>query len=642
MKRISIDEQLRLAEMAEDLFGLGYWRLDVASGEMVWSRRMYQLFHPEGDSPTYQDLLQRIHPDDRHLSEAGIREALEGRRSRDVVRVIWPSGEIRRLELHRACEHDADGRVRSIYGTVVDVTDRERAVAQLAASEARFRVLTEHSSDIIVRVNRDDIVEYISPSVRRYGYEPDELVGMTGVELLHPDDHGKIAALRRSLFAGEPVDPTADREHRLRARDGAYVWVEGAPSIIFGDDGLPTGFVTLLRDIDARKRFEADLIADRAAAEESAREKSDFLANMSHELRTPLTAVIGFSGLLENETDLSDTARKFARRIGTAASSLLSTINDILDYSKLEANQVELNPRATDVGALARDTIELFGPQAQAKGLSLVLRGADDLPTVDMDPDRVRQVLLNLIGNAVKFTDTGAVTLDLTHELDRLQVRVRDTGSGIPQSQASRLFRRFSQVRRRGRERPSGTGLGLAICKGLVEAMGGRIGVESQEGAGSTFHFWIPAPVAEAETPFVEDLLFDLDILVGKRLLVADDHSTNRELVTAILAPLGVEVVRAEHGEAAVRTAHSVDFDLILMDLRMPGMGGTAAAQAIRTSGANRRTPILAFSADTSEAPSLDFAGAIAKPITPAALLLGVAEALAAHPAGCRESAACS
>ncbi len=297
---------------------------------------------------------------------------------------------------------------------------------------------------------------------------------------------------------------------------------------------------------------------------------------------------------------------------------MLAIVNDILDFSKLEAAELALKPRPASPASCLREAVEMFSQQAHAKGLELDLVLADDAPEfVLLDPDRLRQILLNLVGNAVKFTESGRVQVELgfDHPRDVLRVRVIDSGSGLEEEQVRRLFRRFSQVDASSTRKHGGTGLGLAICKGLVEAMGGSIRAESTVGQGSVFSFEIVAPVVDPPAPAADAAS---PSLTGVRVLVVDDNAANREIGRAILESAGAEVSEACSGGAAISMAATTPFDVILMDLRMPGMNGVEAVAFIRSApGPNQDIPILAFSANSHEqaAPSGDFDGVIAKPM---------------------------
>ncbi|MBW8813021.1 MAG: MASE1 domain-containing protein [Caulobacterales bacterium] len=377
-----------------------------------------------------------------------------------------------------------------------------------------------------------------------------------------------------------------------------------------------------------RRLVAAQLAAALAEAEQAARVKSEFLANMSHEIRTPLTSILGFAALLA-ERNLGDEAGGYARRVLGASRNLLALVNDVLDFSRLEAGRLELKPGPGDPDECGRDAVELFANQADEKGLALDFEPCGT-GRLTADFDRVRQVLMNLVGNAVKFTGRGAVTVSCRYEADRgiLAYRVRDTGPGLDGEAQGKLFKRFSQVDAAVNRQHGGSGLGLAISKGLVDAMGGRIGVESEPGEGAVFWFEVPVTPAPAEAAS-DSATLDLGLFVGLSVLMVDDNAANRELIRSMLTPLGVVVTTADGGEAAIALAELRPFQLVLMDLRMPGVDGWAAARAIRDgAGPNRGAPILAFSADITaddQIASDVFQGVVRKPIEMLELLTTIA-----------------
>lgn len=375
----------------------------------------------------------------------------------------------------------------------------------------------------------------------------------------------------------------------------------------------------------------------RVAAEAAARAKADFLANMSQEIRTPLSAVIGFGGLLDGMAGLPPVARDHSRRIVSSGQALLAIVNDILDFSRLEAGQVELDPQPTDVRRFLEDTLSMFAPEASAKGLTLSL-DVDALPAgpVLLDTARVGQVLTNLIGNALKFTPAGSVSVRASWDaIERLSVSVADSGEGIAPDKLPRLFQRFSQVDSSVSRRHGGAGLGLSICKGLVELMGGEIGLSSEPGRGSTFSFSVPAPEAPAQAA-VAEASTELQATPSVDILVTDDLEANRVLTRALLEALGHRVTLAASGDEALSLTRGRGFDLIFMDLQMPGMDGFETARRIRAGELNREAPILALSANVlEEHVDASYAAGmndhLAKPIRPEALVEAIARWSAAQ-----------
>jgi CheY-like chemotaxis protein len=341
---------------------------------------------------------------------------------------------------------------------------------------------------------------------------------------------------------------------------------------------------------------------------------------MSHEIRTPLTAILGFSNLLSTRNDLAESAATYVKRVQGASKALLAIVNDILDFSKLEAGQMSIAPRPVDAVELAHEALAMFAPQAEAKSIWLEFeQGNAPPPFVEVDPDRLRQILLNLIGNAIKFTEAGVVRVRMNYfdDLQTLRFEVQDTGVGMDASQSLKLFQRFSQVDASSTRKHGGTGLGLAICKALSEAMGGMIGCDSVPGAGSTFHFEVSAP-RSGHIPKLEAAA-TTSSLDGMRVLVADDNPSNRELARLLLEEFQVEVTEVQNGQQAVELAALEPFDVILLDLNMPVMDGPTALSRLRTeAGPNQEIPILAFTADPKDralGPDTRFSGLVLKPI---------------------------
>ena len=507
-------------------------------------------------------------------------------------------------------------------------------------SEAKFRLLAESALDLIAHSDLKGQMTYLSPAARAImGYEPDDLMGTAYLKTLHPEDLAAIARVvqaQRECPSAAAAPPATTVEYRAFRKDGAMIWLESRPTLACDPvTGEPTGITDIIRDITPRKTLELDLRAARAEAEAAAAVKGEFLANMSHELRTPLTAVIGFANLAGEEPDLSARARRYLDRIAAGGQTLLTTINDILDFSRLEAGRLALNVRPANVADLVTEVVELTDVEARAKGLALGAEGLEALPPLVMiDPERVRQVLVNLVGNAVKFTDAGTIDLDIAHRDGRLRIAVTDTGRGVAAEDQALLFARFSQIDAALNRQHGGTGLGLAISKGLVELMGGQIGVDSEEGRGARFWFEIPAEVVGAEGKDEGEVGLPLPP-PGRRVLVVDDNSGNRELVRSVLEAVGVEVAEARDGEEGVAAAAITAYDAILMDLRMPRLDGVSAARRIRGGdGPSAAAPIIAFSADVRTGP-LDpvFDGATPKPLTVMSLLSSLVLALNATPA---------
>ncbi|HTI85163.1 MAG TPA: ATP-binding protein, partial [Alphaproteobacteria bacterium] len=383
----------------------------------------------------------------------------------------------------------------------------------------------------------------------------------------------------------------------------------------------------LVRLVSERENWAVATRLAQLKAEEATRAKSDFLANMSHEIRTPMNGILGFADLLL-DSDLGQTQRRHATLLKEAGTSLLAIINDILDLSKIEAGKIELESVSFSPKELVEGALAIVRPAAMGKDLELMADLQPDLPAwVSGDPTRLRQILLNLLGNAIKFTERGSVMLKVSREPGDVLTRfdVTDTGIGIPADRLSQLFQSFAQGDRSITRRFGGTGLGLAICKRLAAAMGGAIGVESVPQQGSTF--WFTAQLAAAPSPGAAQSVRSAAPTRSARILVAEDVAMNQVLIEALLQKFGHQVTIVNNGREAVETVRHGTFDLILMDMEMPVMDGPTATRAIRALGGRLRTiPIVALSANAmdTEIARCRAAGMnahVAKPIHQATLL---------------------
>lgn len=622
----------KMLDLAEAMSGLGRWRYDIASGLVEWSDEVYRIHGVDRDSfdPGVDDAVAFYHADDQPIVSAHLTRAIAtGEGFEFNLRVLRSDGEVRHVASRAVCERNEAGDVSAILGVFQDVTKGIQALLRAERSEADYRLLATHSADIILRVDLDGCVTYISPACERMGLTPEQIVGRPSVELVAPAMRAAAQARQAAMLAGVEPDSSIRREVPITGGDGELRWFEGNPRLVRDAAGNPVEIVNIFRDVTRRKATEDALAEAKLAAEAATEAKSQFLANMSHELRTPLTSIIGFSGLLDDQTDLSPTARKYAGRILSAGRGLLALINDVLDFSKLEEGQVVLDPHACDVGSTVEDVLDLLSVQAGAKGLGLTLRLGEDVPSwVNLDELRLRQVLQNLIGNAVKFTSTGGVRVSVNVPAPgRLRYAIKDTGPGISAAYQASLFDRFSQADAGITRQFGGSGLGLSICKNLVVLMGGEIGVTSAPGKGSTFWFEIDAEACAPPQAAPVESEISGPLLDRLKILVVDDHEHNRALVAALLAPLGVDVQLAAGGSDAIEACLTTRFDLVFMDVQMPGTDGRLATRGIRaTCKLNSQTPIIALTAMSAAVTEADLFACgmndvVAKPIDPAALV---------------------
>jgi PAS domain S-box-containing protein len=484
-----------------------------------------------------------------------------------------------------------------------------------------------------------------SPSWERtLGYAVEELIGTPMLSLIHPDD---VEPSRGEMGRADSEGEIVGFINRYRHKDGRYRHLEWRArrfgEFVFG----------VARDVTDRLAMEAEARAAREAAEVANRAKSDFLANMSHEIRTPLNGVIGLVDALAR-TELKSDQREMVELVRLAGVTLERLVSDILDMSKIEAGQLEVELRPFDLAEAMGAVLDIHRARAEQKGLHFVAEVRAEGLFVG-DSVRLGQVFGNLLGNAVKFTETGAVRARVVVEDDAnssgeaparsdagpalVVIEVEDTGVGFDEAEGDRLFERFRQADGTITRRFGGSGLGLSICKSLVEMMGGRIEVRSAPGRGSLFRVVLPLERAPPEArASCAPAAFALDEPLN--VLLAEDHPVNQKVVQYILEPLGVQLTVVSNGAAALEALEHARFDLVLMDMQMPVMDGLAATRALRAREAERgdaeHVPLVMLSANALTEHRLQAAEAgadrhLAKPITAAALIGAIHDALAAR-----------
>jgi PAS domain S-box-containing protein len=543
---------------------------------------------------TFQDIT---HPDDLAADLDSVRRVLAGEVPSYQMekRYVHRAGHLVWVLLSVSLVRDEDGGPLYFVSQIEDITARK------AAEDERDRVFTQ-ALDLQMIGGFDGLYKRLNPAWRaRLGHEPAEQVGRSFLALVHPDDHATCRESVARLAAGETVQAC---ELRCLHADGTYrvvVW-NGSP--------LPDGqrFIAAGRDVTGDRRAAADLARAKEAAEAASRAKSEFLANMSHEIRTPMNAVLGMTDLVL-DTPLAPDQREFLGLVKESGESLLRVLNDILDFSKVEAGRLALDPAPFRPRDLLAGAVRPFAPRAGQKGISLLSRVGPGVPAELVgDAGRLRQVLINLVGNAVKFTDVGDVRVALDTApagagAVELRAAVTDTGPGVPAEYREAIFEAFQQADGSVTRRHGGTGLGLAIARRLVGLMGGRIWVEGGPGGGSTFRFVVPLPVAEegssADAPPPAAPQATPPPRRRLTVLVAEDQAVNQKLVARMLTNRGHEVVLAADGRAALDRLAVERFDAVLMDVQMPELDGLSATAELRAreKGTGRRTPVIALTA---------------------------------------------
>ena len=506
-------------------------------------------------------LLSHVHPDDvAHMRSAPIDTTAEDPSYRCEYRVLLDGGGERWIGEKATVSRDQSGAVERITGAIVDISDLKRTEAALDSIESRYERAMRGTQDGLWEI---DLVTNVSWFGQRFGGNARLRLGELShsrarlQELVHPDDREAARAAFDNHLEHRAV---YDVEFRLRHKAGHYEWVRSRAQAERAADGTPLRMAGSMQLVTDRKLAEQATLDAKLAAEAANRAKSNFLANVSHEIRTPMNGVIGMSQILA-ETPLDNTQREYVDIIRGSAKALLSLINDVLDLSKIEADRLELEHVYFDPRDVLYETVAATALQSAVKGIELIVNVGTEVPVmVRGDPGRLRQIIMNLLGNAIKFTHEGHVVLDANGAVSEegvlfLRIEVTDTGIGIPADRLDRLFKTFSQIDSSTTRHYGGTGLGLSIVKRLAEFMGGEVGVHSEAGRGSTF--WVPV---KADAVLEESQREPVGL--GRRVLIVDDIPISRRSLARKLGLARFDTVSVSGvDEALEQLAKDTAFD---------------------------------------------------------------------------------
>ncbi len=620
-KRTDQDLRLERERLQNILFGTnaGTWEWNIQTGETIFNERWAEIigYTLEEISPvSIETWLRFAHPDDQAESNRLLEQHFAGELDSYEFssRMRHKNGEwIWILDRGKVVSRTADGKPLLMYGTHQDITGQKRATEALAESEAKYRLLTEFASDVIWVINLSkNCFTYISPSIMG-------LRGLTVAEAMAEKLENSMTA-ESLVIVNQAIENNLPKflaapesgayyfnEIQQPHKDGRLMWVEVSTKFRYNEAG-EIEIVGVSRNIDERKKLEAETISARNEADRANKAKSEFLANMSHEIRTPLNGIIGFTELLKN-TPLNKSQKLYTENVLTASHSLLGIINDILDLSKIEAGKMELDPIRTDIIELAEQATDIIKYHASKKGLELLLNIDSSVPRFAVvDPLRLKQILINLLSNAVKFTETGEVELKLSFSPSNgsrgdFNFEVRDTGIGITEEQQRKLFNAFTQADSTITRRYGGTGLGLTISDMLARKMNAHIKMISASGRGSTFSVCVNTGFAEGRQ------LESTSVRAIKRALIADDNASNRLILEHVFKGWGISTETAANGQQVLDILKSnPEFDVLIIDYHMPVMNGLETVRKLRTEMASSfaSLPVLILHSSAEEPPEFD------------------------------------
>jgi two-component system, sensor histidine kinase and response regulator len=597
-ERKHLEDKLRYAteslNMAQAAAGVATFDFDFKRNGRICSDNFHELLGIPATTnlDDLNDVLARVHPDDfAAVRSTPLETTPQSPFYRCEYRVLIEEGRERWIAEKARVTRDKAGQIERIAGALVDITDLKHIKAALGTTESRLERALRGMKDGLWEI---DLVTNKS----WYGLHFGEILGYTAEELtnsrerfaalIHPEDRELV---RSSLNAHLEHGTVYDIEYRVQHKLGHYEWIRAHGQAERAADGTPVRLAGAMQLITDRKLAEKITLEAKLAAEAANRAKSSFLANLSHEIRTPMNGVIGMAQIL-SETALDGTQREYLDIIRGSAKALLSLINDVLDLSKIEADRLELENVEFDLIHLLYETVAATALQTAAKGIELLVTAESAVPTmVCTDPGRVRQIVLNLIGNAVKFTHEGHIALNATAVVSAnghtsLTIEISDTGIGIPADKLDRLFKSFSQIDASTTRHYGGTGLGLSIVKRLAELMGGEVGVRSEQGKGSTF--WVRLEIEAAKVQPQRE-----PVGKGRRVLLVDDMAASRDSLAMKLTLYGFDTVCvAGVDEALALLAKDSAFSLVLADEHMPMRGGLDLLSTLRT---DKRYPHMPF-----------------------------------------------
>ncbi|WP_297087230.1 PAS domain S-box protein [uncultured Draconibacterium sp.] len=590
--RIALEESQERYNLATTASDNGIWDWWVEKDELFYSAQWkaqlgYKPNELKNEFKTWENLL---HPDCRERMMNEVQDFLQNPREFFIAefRMMHKDGTPRWISNRAAAVLNKEGKVIRMFGAHKDITEQKRAEEELRKTDLMYRGIIENAPDGVVMVSYDGKFKFASNSaLEMFGYDDELVKNGNPNDLTHPDDLPKVLETLQQVIESES-DFTPKLQYRFKHGKNEWRWIESTFSKSADEDGNPA-IVINFRDIQERKEYEEKLIEAKKQAELANFHKNYFLANMSHELRTPMNGVIGFSDLLKNENLSHDEREHYINIIDGNSKQLLNLIDDIIDVAKIESDELKITKKACHISKIMLELETLFNQiKTQKKKDDLVF--VSEIPAnsesliIKTDCSRLRQVLSNLLSNALKFTETGTIKFGFKINEDKVHFYVQDTGIGIPEEKQSEIFERFKQVNYNEVARYGGTGLGLAICKGIVSYLGGEISVKSELNQGAVFSFYLPLEIMEENTVLKKHSVVptDNELLKNKTILIAEDDKIVQLYFTELLKNKGCKLLIAEDGLSAVEQfKNNQNINLVLMDIRMPKLNGFEAIKQI-------------------------------------------------------------
>ncbi|TDO86438.1 PAS domain S-box-containing protein [Halanaerobium saccharolyticum] len=605
-------ELSRRYKLATSAAQIGVWKLDLETDELIWDKYMLEIYEIEADDGySYKSWTEHIYYKDREETSHKFKQAVENNEIfNHEFRIKTESGKLKYIKAFGRPVLDDQGQATEVIGVNYDITERKKY-------EKKFKKIFDESLFGLALVDPETAkaVEFNNTVCEMLGYTKEEFAELRIEDYEALADQAEIRNKLRKIKAGGKLK----FETKHKKKDGSIidVLIKASTINLDGSDLIQIVYVDISEKVEALNKLEEyskelklkniELEQARDKAREASKAKSEFLSTMSHEIRTPMNSIIGMAELLQ-DTDLSEQQKKYVNIFQNAGESLLTLINDILDLSKIEAGKVEIEKKEFNLVSTVENVAEMISVRAYKKGLEMPLRISSEVPEcVVGDPERLRQILINLLGNAVKFTESGQIFLDLRIDTDfseqgkkKVIFAVKDTGIGIAEEKQKNIFNSFTQADASSTRKYGGTGLGLTISKQLVELMGGEIWLKSSPELGSTFYFSLPFELVSEKSEQTETKSQQFSDL---KILTVDDNPTNIFILEEILAEKGAEVSTVMSGEEAVKSmSESIEigdpYQIILMDNFMPKKNGLETAEEIREKFDLENLQIIIISSD--------------------------------------------